>query len=111
METTQTPTQHAAPSLAFWIALFCLLNAGDLLSTYLALGIGMREGNPLMSTLLAHFGFAALIVYKLLVVGVVGVGVVALRRFHPRLARITIVVCNALVFLAVSLNVLQLRFA
>lgn len=111
METTQTPTQRATPALALWIALFCLLNVGDLLSTYVALGVGMREGNPLMSALLAHFGFGALIVYKLLVIGVVAGGVVALRRFHPRLARVTIVVCNALVFLAVSLNVLQLRFA
>lgn len=111
MESTQTPVRRAFPVLALWIALFALLNAGDLISTYVALGIGMREGNPLMSALLARYGFEALIVYKLLVIAVVGCGVLLLRRFHARLANITILICNALVFLAVFLNVLQLRIA
>lgn len=97
--------------MAFWIGLFVLLNIGDLVSTYLALGIGMREGNPLMSSLLQHYGFAALILYKVVVVVIVGGGVLLLRRYHPRLAQITLYVCNALVFLAVFLNVLQFNLA
>ena len=113
MESTQTHSRllRAAPVLALLIGLFILLNIGDLVSTYVALGIGMREGNPLMSVLLARFGFGALILYKLLVVAVVGIGVVLLRRFHPRLAQITILVCNVLVLLAVVLNVVQLNIA
>jgi hypothetical protein len=89
------------------LGLFVLLNIGDLISTYVALGVGMREGNPLMSSLLAHYGFVSLIVYKVAVVGVVGGGVLLLQRFHPRLAHVTLWVCNALVFAAVFLNLLQ----
>lgn len=102
-----TRARRVTPTLAIWLAVFVVLNVGDLISTYLALGIGMREGNPLMSTLLARYGFPALIVYKLGVVLVVGVGVILLRRVHPRLAQVTLVVCNVLVFTAVFLNVLQ----
>ena len=93
------------------LGLFVLLNVGDLISTYVALGIGMREGNPLMSALLRQYGFASLIVYKLAVVVVVGGGVLLLRRFHPRLAHVTIWVCNILVFVAVFLNLLQFNLA
>jgi hypothetical protein len=93
--------------MALLLGLFVLLNVGDLVSTYVALGIGMREGNPLMSALLQHYGFASLIVYKVAVVAVVGGGVLLLRRFHPRLAHVTIWVCNVLVFAAVFLNILQ----
>jgi hypothetical protein len=93
------------------LGLFVLLNIGDLVSTYVALGIGMREGNPLMSSLLQHYGFASLIVYKVAVVVVVGGGVLLLQRFQPRLAHVTIWVCNALVFAAVFLNILQFKMA
>lgn len=112
MESTHVGERRAIMlplPLLLLIGLFVLLNVGDLLSTYLALGIGMREGNPLMSALLARFGFGALIGYKLMVIAVVGIGVVALRQTHPRLARITIIACDALVLLAVLLNVIQFR--
>jgi hypothetical protein len=102
-----THTRRITPALYFWLTLFFVLNVADLVSTYVALGIGMREGNPLMSTLLNHYGFAALIAYKVAVILVVSVGVVLLRRFNPRMAQITIVVCNVLVFAAVFLNILQ----
>jgi hypothetical protein len=102
-----TGARRATLALAIWLALFFLLNIGDLVSTYVALGSGMREGNPLMSALLVRYGFPALIVYKLAVVTLVAVGVVILRRFQPRLATVTIFVCNALVFAAVFLNILQ----
>jgi hypothetical protein len=101
----------ATRAVAWWLGLFVLLNVGDLVSTYLALGMGMREGNPLMSALLQQYGFAALILYKIAVVAVVGIGVWLLRRYHPRLAQVTLFVCNALVFLAVFLNVLQFNLA
>lgn len=110
-DSTQTPVRRAFPAITLWIGLFVLLNVGDLISTYVALGIGMREGNPLMSALLARDGFAALIIYKLVVVTVVAIGVTLLRRYHARLAQITILICNALVFVAVCLNVLQLRMS
>lgn len=93
--------------LPAWMALFALLNAGDLISTYIGLHGGLREGNPLMDGLLMHYGFAALIVYKMLVVAVVGLGVVMLRRFHRGIASATIWICNALVLAVVLLNVLQ----
>lgn len=96
-------------SMVLLLGLFVVLNIGDLVSTYVALGIGMREGNPLMSSLLQHYGFASLIVYKLAVVIVVGGGALLLRRVHPRLAQVTLWVCNALVFTAVFLNVLQYK--
>ncbi len=102
-----TRARRSSPALTLWLALFVLLNIGDLVSTYLALGVGMREGNPLMSTLLQRYGFWALIVYKLGVIVVVSVGVVLLRRYHPRLAQVTLFVCNALVFAAVFLNLIQ----
>jgi hypothetical protein len=102
-----THARRTSSTLAIWLVLFVVLNIGDLVSTYVALNIGMREGNPLMSLLLQHYQFGALIVYKALVVAVVSIGVLAMRRFHPRLARITILVCNVLVFLAVFLNILQ----
>lgn len=93
--------------LPAWMALFAVLNAGDLISTYIGLHSGLREGNPLMDGLLMHYGFAALIVYKMLVVAAVGLGVVMLRRFHRGIASATIWICNALVLVVVLLNVLQ----
>lgn len=104
-----THMRRTTPALAGWLGLFVVLNIGDLVSTYVALGLNMREGNPLMSTLLQQFGFKALIAYKLAVVLTVGLGVLLLRRYHPRLAQITLYVCNALVLVAVLLNVVQLN--
>lgn len=93
--------------LPLWLAVFALLNLGDILSTYIGLSSGMREGNPLMSSLLAHYGFGALIVYKVLVVVAVTAGVLLLRTFQLKIARITIAVCNILVLLVVAMNVIQ----
>ena len=93
--------------LPLWLALFALLNAGDLISTYMGLHGGLREGNPLMGSLLLHYGFVALIVYKVLVVAAVTIGVLLLRRFHRGIAGATVWICNALVLAVVVLNVLQ----
>lgn len=93
--------------LTILLAVFALLNAGDLVSTYAGLHSGMHEGNPLMSELLGHYGFAALIGYKLLVIVAVSVGIVVLRSFSKGIATATIWVCNALVCAVVILNVLQ----
>jgi uncharacterized protein DUF5658 len=92
------------------LGLFAVLNIGDLASTYLGLASGMREGNPLMSTLLGHYGFGALVVYKALVILAVTAGVYLLRSFHLKIAHITIWVCNALVFAVVVLNLVQFAF-
>lgn len=107
-----TRTRRKAASLApLGVALFILLNGADLLSTYMALGIGFHEGNPLMSTLLARYGFVALIGYKALVIAIVCGGVLLLRRAHPKLAGVTLAACNVVVLAAVTLNVLQYQAA
>jgi hypothetical protein len=93
--------------IPIWLGIFILLNLGDVVSTWVGLHSGMREGNPLMSTLLAHYGFAALIIYKLLVVLAVTGGVLLLRSFQLSVARVTITICNVLVLLVVMLNVAQ----
>ena len=93
--------------LVMLLALFALLNACDLISTYAGLHSGMREGNPLMNGLLGHYGFAALIGYKLAVIGAVSGGVYVLRGFSKSIATVTIWVCNALVCAVVIMNVLQ----
>jgi hypothetical protein len=108
----QESLQHAGAVahswlLAVFLILYALFNLADLASTYIGLQHGMHEGNPLMSQLLAAYGFGALIGYKLMVVGVVSVGVIALRQTYPRVAGVTVVVCNVLVAGAVLLNVLQ----
>jgi hypothetical protein len=89
------------------LALFAVLNIGDIVSTFIGLEGGMREGNPLMSTLLAHYGFGALIMYKVLVIVAVTVGIYVLRAFHTSIATITIWICNALVLGVVIMNVVQ----
>ena len=89
------------------LGLFALLNIADLVSTFVGLHSGMREGNPLMSGLLLHYGFAALIVYKVVVILAVTLGVYFLRSVHTRIARTTISVCNLLVLGVVLVNVAQ----
>lgn len=90
-----------------WLCVFALLNAGDLLSTYAGLHGGMREGNPLVSGMMAQYGFTALIAYKVFVVLAVTFGVLWLRSMHASVARVTLTICNALVLLVVLLNVAQ----
>jgi hypothetical protein len=89
------------------VVLFAVLNAADLLSTFVGLHLGLHEGNPLMSGLLEHFGFGALIAYKLVVIGAVALGIRLLRSLHYSVARFTIWSCNTLVFCVVLLNVAQ----
>lgn len=89
------------------VAVFAVLNAGDLVSTFIGLESGMREGNPLMSALLSNYGFGALILYKMMVIVAVGAGVLFLRFFHRRVAHMTIWVCNLLVLGVVVSNLMQ----
>ena len=97
-------TQSAHP---IWLALFAVLNGLDLLTTYVDLNAGMREGNPLMRVLLLHDGFGALIFYKALMVLVVSIGILLLNRGYPLLARITLGICNLLVLVVVLSNFIQ----
>jgi hypothetical protein len=90
-----------------WLALFVVLNAFDLLTTYIDLQAGLREGNPLMRTLLQQGGFGALIFYKVLMVVVVSLGIVLLYRGYPKLAHMTLGICNVLVLAVVISNVIQ----
>lgn len=89
------------------LVLFAVLNIGDIVSTFIGLAGGMREGNPLMSMLLEHYGFGALIFYKALVIVAVTAGIYLLRAFHTSIATITIWICNALVLGVVVMNVVQ----
>lgn len=95
-------------ALVGWLIVFVFLNVGDLLSTYLGLQVGLREANPLMGTLLGVQGFGALIAYKALAVLIVLMGMFFLRNVHQRAAGITLFTCNALIFLAIALNVTQM---
>jgi hypothetical protein len=101
MLTTVTPRAAAL------IALFAALNGGDLISTWIDLQAGLREGNPFMSLLLSEHGFGALIVYKLMVVALVGIITIVLWSVRPRLVGVTLGICNLLVFGAVAINVIQ----
>lgn len=100
-------THAESVRLAIWLGLFALLNAADLASTYAGLHSGMREGNPLMSTLLLSYGFGALVVYKFVVIFAVAIGIHVLRGFSKGIATATIWICNALVCIVVLMNVLQ----
>lgn len=101
------PRIHGGMLLPLLVALFAVLNAGDLLSTFIGLASGMREGNPLMNMLLAQYGFGALILYKVVVIAAVGAGVLFLSTFHRRIAHVTIWVCNLLVLGVVVSNLMQ----
>jgi hypothetical protein len=101
------PAQPSRMIHPFWLVVFAVLNACDLLTTYLDLQAGMREGNPLMQHLLASYGFGALIFYKLLMVVIVSFGIAALSRGYPTLSKITLMLCNALVLVVVISNFVQ----
>ncbi len=106
-QASQRIWQRMSAWLWVWLAVYVSLNVGDLASTYVGLHSGLHEGNPLMRTLLDQHGFGALIVYKVIVVVAVAVGLGALYRRHPRLAGVTLAVCNVLVGLAVVANLVQ----
>ncbi len=93
--------------LPLLVAIFAVLNAGDLASTFIGLQSGMHEGNPLMGALLSSYGFGALILYKIMVIVTVGAGVLFLRIFQRRVAHITIWVCDLLVLGVVISNLMQ----
>jgi hypothetical protein len=110
MTSTSRLPARARWSIAFlpaMLALFAVLNVLDLVSTFIGLHSGMREGNPLMSGLLLHYGFGALIIYKVVVILAVTLGVYFLCSIHMRIARTTISVCNVLVLGVVLVNVAQ----
>src|SRR5262245_45863575 len=89
------------------VVLFAVLNAADLLSTYVGLRHGLHEGNPLMNGLLERFGFGALIAYKVVVIWAVAAGVRLLQSLRYSVARATSWTGNVLVFGVVLLNVVQ----
>jgi hypothetical protein len=96
-----------SPRSLLLLGMFATLNVGDLVSTWVDLHAGLREGNPFMNMLLAQHGFGALILYKILVVVVVSAITGALWAARPRLVGMTLLVCDLLVFAAVTANVLQ----
>jgi hypothetical protein len=102
-----TMVLRLTPRTGGLLGLFAALNGGDLLSTWIDLRAGLREGNPFMSMLLQQHGFAALIAYKLVVIGVVTLITAALWPERPRLVGYTLLVCDFLVFCAIAINVLQ----
>ncbi|MEO7003504.1 MAG: DUF5658 family protein [Ktedonobacterales bacterium] len=96
--------------LILWELLYALLNVGDLTSTYIGLHVGLSEGNPLMHNLLGVTGFGGLIAYKMFVTVAVIAGLWQINRWHPRVAHVTIWLCNALTLAAVVLNIAQITF-
>jgi hypothetical protein len=104
MESTARPSRNLLVSL---LAVFALLNLGDLATTYFGIRHGLNEGNPIMSRLLTHYGFSALIADKLIVIAAVTWGSLLLSRLDWRVARIIALVCNTLIFLVVISNVVQ----
>jgi hypothetical protein len=93
------------------LALFAAVNTGDLISTWVDLHAGLREGNPFMSMLLTQHGFGALIMYKVLVVALVSVITLLLWPERPRLVSYTLLACNLLVCCAIAVNVVQFPLA
>jgi hypothetical protein len=89
------------------VAMFALLNTADLITTFIGIHNGLREGNPLMSALLVKYGFIALVFYKAVVVAAVALGVRMLRTFRVSVANVTIVICDLLVLLVVFANLAQ----
>src|SRR5258707_6999712 len=79
--------------LLVWLGIFGLLNGVDILSTWVGLANGMREGNPLMDGLLGNYGFGALIGYKFPVVLAVNACVLLLRSFSSHITCVTIRIC------------------
>ncbi len=101
------PSPRAGRYLPALVAVFALLNAADLITTFIGLQNGLREGNPLMSALLVKYGFIALVIYKAVVIAAVALGVGMLRAFRVSVANVTIVLCDLLVLLVVFANVAQ----
>jgi Domain of unknown function (DUF5658) len=96
-----------SPRTSMLLALFAALNIGDLVSTWIDLQAGLREGNPFMNFLLQEHGFGALIAYKILVILLVGVVTALMWQVRPRLVGYTLIACDFLVFCAITINVLQ----
>ncbi|HEY7351024.1 MAG TPA: DUF5658 family protein [Ktedonobacterales bacterium] len=103
-------SRRARFSTPFWLAFFAVLNAFDLITTYVDLQAGMREGNPLMRALLDQAGFSALIVYKALMILAVSAGILILSRSYRGLARLALVICNVLVLVVVLSNFIQYQW-
>ncbi len=95
------------PRMVALIGLFATLNIGDLVSTWVDLHAGLHEGNPLMSQLLAGYGFGALIVYKIFVVSLVAGITLILWSVRPRMVGFTLLACDVLVFGAIAINIMQ----
>jgi hypothetical protein len=104
MKSAVRPSNHL---LTILLTVFALLNLGDLASTYIGLMHGLNEGNPLMSRLLSHYGFSALIADKLIVIAAVSWGALLLSRLDWRVAHIIAVVCDTLILVVVVSNVVQ----
>jgi hypothetical protein len=104
MESAARPNSYL---LVVLLVVFALLNLGDLASTYFGIMHGLNEGNPIMSQLLARFGFSALIADKLIVIAAVTWGALLLSRMNWRIARIIALVCDTLILLVVISNVVQ----
>lgn len=66
---------------------FLLLNIGDAVSTYVGLGRGLSELNPLPAALLARYGLGAMLSAKAFIILGALVLVLALGRRYPLLWR------------------------
>jgi len=97
-----------SPRTGLLLVLFAILNIGDLVSTWIDLHAGLREGNPFMSMLLLQHGFGALIAYKAIVISLVAGITIVMWTLRPRLVGFTLLACDVLVFSAILINVIQI---
>lgn len=89
------------------ISAFVLLNILDLATTWIALSAGMREANPIPSTLLILAGPGSLILLKLAVVLAVALIMGVFAPAYPSLWR-GLKFANALLAIIVVSNTVQL---
>ena len=88
------------------IALVCLLQLGDLATTYIGLSRGKREKNPLGRWPYNRFGFAGMVGLKLAVTGLI----IWLSTLHPLGWTVLILVCAMMAYVVWhNVNILRRR--
>jgi len=63
------PELETADQIAYWSrvwwALFIGASVADLVSTYISLGVGFKEDNPVVAALIDSYGFGSFIIFKM----------------------------------------------
>ena len=63
------PEFETADQIAYWSRVWWVLFIGasvaDLVSTYISLGVGFKEDNPVVAALIDSYGFGSFIIFKM----------------------------------------------